>query len=509
MKELSVVIVDDDQLILNNILNMVNWSNLGFHVVATATSGKKALVQIKSHNPSLLITDIIMPGMNGLELISEAKKVCPNLQVIIISSYEEFEYAKKAIESKVANYVLKSEVTTASFSSQLSIIHQILTSNNQVLASALNLEISEILDKDEEFEEIIRNRSFPQIAKVINNFYHFFIISQRTGFTRYVHDALYHFTDSADQVYKALSSMDDFESAPIILQHKQYCIVGITLEGSKKNNEYALNSLKRKMIMYLNKSTTHNCILFSSKSTLTLKQLYEFYVKNQPMLSFYSLFQPVSSITFPELCSIPHSINSQSFNFKSLSQDTEHIENDILKLKDYLTTCYQNKNYPSLVNFFQEFCSHINISSISSSNDDIVHFFPSFEYLLKFVFNSYEKSINYSQNIQLREYSPAVETAVKYMQKNYCDYSLTAEDISYKASLSPSRLGVLFKQETGKTINEFLIDTRIHNAIYLLSNTTMKIYEISDQCGYKSSQYFSQMFYRKTGKRPIEYRKRK
>ena len=100
-----------------------------------------------------------------------------------------------------------------------------------------------------------------------------------------------------------------------------------------------------------------------------------------------------------------------------------------------------------------------------------------------------------------------MRTAVEYMQENYSNYALTAEMISEAAHLSASRLGVLFKQETNRTINEYLTELRIEQAIYFLKNTNMKIYEISEKCGYKSSQYFSQVFCSHTGKRPIDYRK--
>ena len=93
-------------------------------------------------------------------------------------------------------------------------------------------------------------------------------------------------------------------------------------------------------------------------------------------------------------------------------------------------------------------------------------------------------------------------------KKNFSNCNLSVADISSHVSLSEGRLGVLFKSDIGKTINEYVTDTRIKNAEYLLANTTMKIYEISDQCGYKSSQYFSQIFYQKTGRRPIDFRRK-
>ena len=127
--------------------------------------------------------------------------------------------------------------------------------------------------------------------------------------------------------------------------------------------------------------------------------------------------------------------------------------------------------------------------------------------MLKWIFNTYEKCLVALRDGKSARYSLPVKNSIDYMEKNYSDYTLNAEMISEHAALSSGRLGVLFKQETQQTINEYLTHLRISHAIWLLTNTNLKIYEISEKCGYRSSQYFSQVFYQHTGRRPIDYRK--
>ncbi len=507
MTKLSVLIADDDHLMLKNLQKLVNWSNLGFQVIATATNGKKALYYMNKYHPQVLITDIIMPIMNGLELIEYVRDKYPETKILIISSYDEFEYAKKAIEKGVTDYLLKTEVTAASFTAKLSSLHQECISQNRILSTVLNREFTGFFDDNPKSPEQELIAAYPMLGRFLKNRYQFFIITQMIGFSRYIQSMLNYYQESSQFIYSSLQSMEEFGMAPVLFSYKHFCILGIPIESDYDNQVFMAKSFIRKILLNLNRRAAHTCMLFYSNSLITPIQLLRFYQKNQDLLSFYASFNIISALSFQEIESAPQETVVNDFSFKKLSLDKEHLENDIFQIKNYLTACYQSKNHQAIIQFFQNFCTHMEIVSNNILQFDEQAFFPSLEYLLKWVFNNYEQCINGLYDNQIKKYNPYVETAIRYMQQNYSNYSLSAEDISSQAALSPGRLGVLFKQDTGKTINEYLTDLRIKNAIYFLNNTTMKIYEISDKCGYKSSQYFSQIFYQKTGKKPIDYRK--
>ena len=105
--------------------------------------------------------------------------------------------------------------------------------------------------------------------------------------------------------------------------------------------------------------------------------------------------------------------------------------------------------------------------------------------------------------------SVPVGNAIEYMKQHFSDSSLTVEQIASQAFLSSSRLSVLFRQEMNQTVNDYLTDLRISHAVYLLQNSSYKIYEIAEKAGYKSSQYFSQVFFQKTGQKPLYFRQNK
>ena len=507
MIKLSVVIADDDHLMLKNLQKIVNWGNLGFQIVATATDGKKALHYIDKYRPQVLITDIIMPMMNGLELIEYVRNKYPETKIFIISSYDEFEYAKIAIEKGVTDYILKTEVTAASFSAKLSSLYLKCTSQNRILSTVLNQEFTNFFDDAPQGSEQDIIETYPLLSKLLKNKYQFFIITQMIGLYRHISDTTNYYKESSQLIYSSLMSMEELSMSPILFPYKHFCILGILIESDHDNQIFIVKSLCKKLLLNLNRRSAYPCQLFYSNAMITPIELLGFYQKFQDLLNFYATFNITASLTFQEIESETHSITENNFPFKKLSLDKEHLEDDIVKMKEYLTACYQNKNYQAILQFFQNFCTHMEILSNNYLHFDEQNFFPSLEFLLKWTFDNYEQCVNRLCDNHIKKYNPSVDVAINYMQQNYSNYALTAEDISSLAALSPGRLGVLFKQDTGKTINEYLTDIRIKNAIYFLSNTTMKIYEIADKCGYKSSQYFSQIFYHKTGKRPIDFRK--
>ncbi len=102
-----VIIADDEPKVLLLIRNLIEWEQLGLELVATANDGISALALIEAHRPDIVITDIRMPGHDGIELIGRAKALCPTIDFIIISGYRHFDYAQKAIRFGVEDYLLK------------------------------------------------------------------------------------------------------------------------------------------------------------------------------------------------------------------------------------------------------------------------------------------------------------------------------------------------------------------------------------------------------------------
>lgn len=108
----DIMLVDDEVLALEYLKNMVDWERNGYHVVGCATSGKKALELFDRTHPQIVISDIRMPGTDGLELTRQIKEKDKETVVILLSAYRDFDYAQKGIRYGVSNYLLKHELSS-------------------------------------------------------------------------------------------------------------------------------------------------------------------------------------------------------------------------------------------------------------------------------------------------------------------------------------------------------------------------------------------------------------
>lgn len=172
----SVVVVEDEPLILNNIVKKIDHTNLGFNVIATARNGLKAQEILENLLPNVLVTDIRMPQVDGLELIRHVNEKYPSVRKVIISGYNDFEYARRAIGYNIKDFLLK-PVEEAMLSSclmrirvELDAEYQSLTERLLVLRSAQGDTIQMAIEKVRVFlnENYKQELRIEQIASELN-----------------------------------------------------------------------------------------------------------------------------------------------------------------------------------------------------------------------------------------------------------------------------------------------------------------------------------------------------
>lgn len=128
---IKVVLVDDETLVKVGIKSLVDWKSLGFEIVAEGSNGENGLALIRQHDPQLVITDIVMPKMDGIEMMRLAKEHNPDLQVIVLSSYNEFELVRKAMKLGAWDYILKLNVSSESLQEVLEKVRETILSADE------------------------------------------------------------------------------------------------------------------------------------------------------------------------------------------------------------------------------------------------------------------------------------------------------------------------------------------------------------------------------------------
>ena len=155
MDLIKVMIVDDENLAVEDLTDLLDWNALGFSIVATATNGKRALAKYKQHLPQLVITDIKMPVMDGIELIREIQNLDKSVKFLLLSAYSEFGYAKEALRLGVKEYIIKNEINQSSFSEKLIHIRKEIVYSNQTSHYFTNEFVENVMNGKETGEDQI------------------------------------------------------------------------------------------------------------------------------------------------------------------------------------------------------------------------------------------------------------------------------------------------------------------------------------------------------------------
>ena len=509
MQWLSVIIADDDWLVRKDLVGMVDWKALGFSIAATAASGEETLSYVEEYHPFLLITGIRMLGeLNGLDVIEQAHEKYPRMKFLVISSYDDFHYLKRAMASGVIDYLLKTDITPNTLTAKLLDAKDAYSRENRMDASAISRELESYLREgtNEESRDVPPSiEAFPGLMPLGEKLFHFVVCGKSLRFSR-------HQREDYDQERAQLSQIisdiypyvTDYDARPVGCLLGRLIIIGLSadLVSTFGLRDFS-NSLRYRY------GGTKSLLQFYTGHPVTIEAFCALMKRQLPII-YYSLHFPredYRSVNLDELSRDTYVPVSDDFPFQALVMEQDHLEKNILLLKQYMERCIVSRDIRMLQRFFQDYCIHLELQTGYKLDLPDTFFAETPEGFQKWIFNRLEDCILLRTQGVNHEYSPAVAGAIRFMTQNYAIGELSSAQIAEAVGLSVNRLGVLMKHEAGRTINEYLAQLRIDRAVELLEKTNLKIYEIAERCGYRSSQYFSQVFYQKTGRKPIDYRR--
>lgn len=536
----KVILVDDEILTRETISESTNWEKAGFFLAGTAENGKAAISVIESVRPKLVITDITMPVMDGLELSKYIRENYPEIAVIIISGYNEFEYAKKALSYGVMEYLLKPFTPDELF---------------QVLLKA-NEELSKRIESEEEMEtlkaekEINRQKLQKVFVKellegkatsrnllsqmenfgmsavydyqavvfvAINNAGDFYenneqnvndsdellnfaianiigeLIDKKDGILQFIETdqkGIYVFSaDTKEQLDEKIKQMGKrfIENVKKYLGVDISIIVGDTVE-SVADWPISLNSVKsaeKNAFSGSKDSFIYNNAPNKAKESEGEVQLTEYTDKIIELLkqgNEEKMLKTCGSL-FDDLKSRHLEKNDILFRIQNIAFAI------LMQLKTILNPAQQLlvQNH----DFFQDMqhCRHI-----SELQQQFIVF-------LNFIYEQVSAGFmtsNQKLAFQARE----------YIERNFSREDLTLNDVCTFLGMSPSYFSVVYKNETGETFIETMTRVRMERAKVLLLDATRKNYEIAEQVGFSDSHYFGNVFKKYTGMTPSEYGKK-
>ncbi|WP_180270770.1 response regulator [Sporanaerobium hydrogeniformans] len=531
----KVLLVEDEVLVREAIAENIAWEEMGLTLLAACKNGKEAIEVIEGEVPDIVLTDICMPFVDGMQLSKYLFENHPQTKIIIFSGYDEFEYAKQALQYKVEEYLLK-PVTAAELTELLVAISKELDKQRQEKNNIKKLRSSyykhlptirsQVLNdlilgnkSEEEYREEMKES---EIYLSKRYFKVAFIDSKETDFSQFKMEdnqnqsalltfAIYNIVDeiiTQDHLGVAFQQKDNrsiiiFESnlnQEFEKQVKQICkhiqdkmkahlgvetIIGIGEKVDKLNKIYISyrGAYEATRYSYL---CGYNCIL-SQEEIKTYKEPIDL-SKNIEEVLLQVKKQSEEGIRL-ELDKIVKKIQAtylQKEEILIIMQKMILRANELLKLAGVETENIKNNDENWLTQFKQQ-----------KTVDEA--FAITNSYLIEIMGQIYSLKEDMSKKQTL--------LALDYIEKNYQNSELTLQDICSYLTMSPSYFSATFKRETGETFIEVLTKKRIEKAKNMLKNTSLKNYEIAEKVGFSDPHYFSITFKKYTGKTPKEYAK--
>lgn len=526
----GLLLVEDEAAIKSKLMQNVAWSDYGFEPVLGASNGLEALEVLERHPIKIMVTDIQMPKMNGIELLKEVKKRGYRLKIIVISGFAEFEYAQESIKLNVSDYLLKP------FASRR-LLEAVLRLKNE-----LDKEEEEESEKEDLREQLKKNKT-DLVDKLLLDLLNGNMVTNIEAQLEFLgikdlighvfHVAVLEIPDSQ------LQEMTEEEKYLINLEFYQQTK---RLADANSFRHYTINHHRNQVVLIivdpdqdlpirLEKilTQTHLALKFGVACGLgrQYRELEDLALSYQEACSAlqYRYLYGLNRVFYindlnPDTQAHHKILNLLQRNriFDNLKTGADSvIENDLKEIIEEMRSAGINSEFSKIAagNLILLTFTTLNelgysIGEIFGADDDTladlnrVESLEEMEELLVAFFNRINNHIRQkrtSLNHQL------VEEIRRYLDENFAqDITLSAMANQYK--ISPGYLSLLFTERTGKNFIDYLTERRIKKAKELLKHSDLKIYEISSAVGYNDSFYFSNCFKKVTGVSPSEYRER-
>ncbi len=531
----KVLIVEDELPVRDVIISIINWEELGYEVAYAAENGKDALDYLEDHSVDLVITDIYMPFMDGLEFVRRVRKKDNYCKVIFLTGYNEFEYAKEAISLNAYKYLLK-PITKQELTEVLQEVHQSICQEINEINNINRLKIEyekrrEYLQEKllydillgfipkDRIREACKEMGFEPQGRIYTAGVLEIVNKKEVGENLWGEDySLLHF--ALFNICKEV--LGDYPQHYLLMGDHGRIIICFVFDEEKKASEKAYGILQE-LLVSIRHIYDMDVVVGLGDSYLELSEM-KYAFQDALTALEYKVIEGGNQIivkTDVERSSTKgHRQSNEFLEQVEVAIRVNHQEN----LKKYIQLYFENLKFNKVpLGEFKSLVLALIIRVYSTYNQLIMDKkesetldFRLIEALLSMddLVLMQESIIQRSKELvdqlqQNREDDKAVLVldAMRYIETCYSDPSLDLSHISEKFHVSSSYFARIFKQHNQQTFVEYLTEFRMKKAKELLKNSTRKVFEISQAIGYEDPHYFSYNFRKNVGMTPSQYRK--
>lgn len=540
MNEIKVFLVEDEMVIRRGIKNSIDWEKEGYIFCGEASDGELAYPMIIKEKPDILITDIRMPFMDGLELCKLVKKELPNIKILILSGYDEFDYAKEAIRLGVTEYLLK-------------------PISSGKLLEALN-GVSESIRREKEDKDLVRKYMEEMRENTEHEKQKFF--EQMIAGNLSMADALetgkkYEMNLSAGMYNLLLFRFtlgEENRKSGELLGEAEYAIEKLTerleyvfefqrgVEGwaflLMADNEEQMSERVKELSKDLEEiMKNYSTIAYFGgigQPVARLRELEESFREAERALAArftmelnriisvedIRMAQNVDTLDDIEITSFGEIEKTRTMLEKFLNNGAE---DEIDEFVDVYINELPEENLKSVLMrqyiimdayiVMMSFCEKIEgiegeMQAQSEELKNSMKTIQTLEEIKNYIRMLLKKIIGVRDTISGRRYSDIIEIAKDQIRKTYMSDEISLNTIAAEVGMSPSYFSSIFSKEMGKTFVEYLTEIRMDRAKELLMCSSMKTSEIGYEVGYKDPHYFSYTFKKTQNCTPKEFRAR-
>ena len=530
---IKVFLCEDEFVVREGIKNNIDWAGNGYEFVGEASDGELALPLIRKLEPDIVITDIKMPFMDGLELSRVIRKELPFAEIVILSGYEEFDYAKQAISIGVAQYLTK-PISGDDLLAELDSLRE------KILKSKEERALKEQFKKEmEENDRSQRSGLFRYLVSGNCSVTDLLQKAEKLGidlsamwyniillFTKSEHHEIEEYSGSSVAIDKYIDEIAHELSCIIFDRDLEGKAILIMADSEEELSERQNTLIERVGSVFENYSHVRFCGGIG-KAVNRLSRLNESYEDAGCALA-NRFFVPDSGFFTASRGVVPSGTKEERFDMSTV--DAKRIDKSnvqkFLKLGNldeipfYVGEFVKSVGEDAFNSFiFRQYIAMDVFFAVSGFLEEISgdresmtvsevskEALESASNVTDYIAGIIEDAIRYRDSIATNRYRDIVDSAVKYIEENFSDEELSLNQLASHVNVSPNHLSTIFSQQTGKTFIKYLTEYRMDKAKELLRCTSKRSSEISEAVGYKDPHYFSYMFKKTVGMTPTNYR---
>lgn len=539
MEKIRIFLVEDEAIIRNGVKRSIDWEKEGYDFVGEAGDGELAYPMIMKEKPDILITDIRMPFMDGLELSRLVKEKLPDIRIVLLTGYGEFEYAKEAISIGVEDYLLK-PISSARLLEALGKVRDSILKEQEEkeLLVQYQKEMQENTEQDKIkfFQKLLfGGLSVGQLSEEGRKYGMELMASayQIVLFRILPTKASQEEPESLVAAYEKIDCIP--EKIPgVYAFHREidgwaFLIAADSEEQLQENEE----RLEEKLKKIMGKWPALEYFGASGMPVERLRNVKESFKDAERAFAGRFVLPPDQIVS-----GVPQELSKE--------QDREEIQvNGIVQvgtLRTMVNKFLNNGTREEVDEFGNAYLEQIQQDNLSSNllrqylivdvSAEVLAFIKklspdetlekeaeqlnrvlqeshSIEELHAYLSGFMTKTIDLRDDISGRKYTDLIETARKEIEEHYMSDEISLNTVSVSVGMSPSYFSSVFSRETGKTFVEYLTEVRMNKAKEYLMCSPMKMTEIAFEVGYRDPHYFSYIFKKTQGCSPKEYRARR